>query len=127
MANYPTLSNTSIDNNIQATVVLPRQLENFSGRILTMDEFDIISCYCSNTANIDWNKAFDSGEFTGIVFWKIHGDQYSVWALHDSLLYSPEYYINTPRPTTNAMKMRNIIEDHLKEHPELGITIDQFI
>lgn len=126
------------------TVSLSKQLAKFNGRHLDFDQMKILIEYCANTSgDIDWNLAFDGGEFTGIVFYKLRSGKYSIWALHDSLEDGPVFNISPPKlenlfdPHFNPFdqyiynnhneELRQIVTEYLTKHPELGLTIEQFM
>lgn len=125
--------NTPYDNNSCLIVELPDSLKHFATRILDLDQVSCISAYRETTSNIEWNRPFDSEEFTGIMFWELSDGKHSVWALHESLRCGPEFYINTQQVPINeqqneiVVKLRKIVADHLSKHPQFSMNIDQFM
>lgn len=116
------------------TVSLPQQLSKFSGRHLNFDQMQNLATYCANTSDvIDEDVAFDGGNFTGIIFDKSPNGKYSVWALHDSLIEGPEFYINPQDPPNKYVtyihnkELHQIVAEYLNENSFLGLTIDQFM
>lgn len=110
------------------TVTLPKGLSKFDGRKLELDEMGYIQCYCENTsAFIDWKNAFDAGDYIGIVFYKHTNEKYSIWALHANLDQGPEFHVNKKDSSGYDANLRDIVDKHLQSHPEIGLTIEQFI
>lgn len=121
-----TLSNTPLDpEEVYVTVRLPKYLNAFSGRILDVGQMRCIDSYVEE---LPFNAVtFDTDEFKGIFFYKNNSGKYSVWALHETLKYGPEFYINQYKDNKIEAQLRADVIKYLENHKELGLTIGQFL
>lgn len=71
-------------------------------------------------------KQFTSWRFYGIYFCKIDEHKYTAWSVHDSFNCSPEFLIG-PNASSISLELRKIVETYLGDHPELGLTINDFL
>lgn len=122
-----TLSNTPLDpEEVYVTVRLPKHLKAFAGRILDLGQMRCIDSY---VAELPENAVtFDSEEFKRIFFYQnTNTNKYSVWALHETFKYGPEFYINQYKDNKIEAQLRADIIKYLENHKELGLTIGQFL
>ena len=113
------------------TVVLPDYLSKFSGRVLTLGESSILSDYYYDTDadKYEHNVLFDAGNFTNITFITDENGKHIIFALHEDLDSGPEYRINPDDPSynTRCFALRNIVIAYLKNHPDCGYSINDFL
>jgi hypothetical protein len=104
-------------------VVLPSRYSYFNNRTLTLDEVVKIKYYDDNVSKRMAFDAFDTDDFFGITFYRgVFDKKISVFALPKDLRSGPEYYINEG----SHFGLRSIVEEHLKQHPELNLKISEF-
>lgn len=106
--------------NKTATVVLPEKCAYFAGRILTIAQVTTLYCYIQNSEIFDKRVCFDAGNFIGITFSK-HNKKHMIWALDKSLKTGPEYNVN------DSSELKEIVSNYLDQHPELGLSIENFV
>lgn len=106
--------------NRTATVVLPEKCAYFTGRILTIEQVTLLDCYIQNSEIFDKRVSFDAGNFIGITFSK-HNNKYMIWALDKSLKTGPEYNFN------DNLDLQKLVIEYLDQHPELELSIENFV
>jgi hypothetical protein len=106
-------------------VMLPGYAQPFFDRILSLFEIETLNEYdrLIDQAMLD-RACLKSLKFHCITFFRKDSySKYSVLALPDDLEDGPVYHINSTNPNK---ELRDRIILYLVEHPELGITIDDF-
>lgn len=119
-------------NSVPVTVFLDSAYSFLAGRVLSLDDIVAIYAYKSELQCM-WGSIapFNSrdGQFHNIwLYNNKRENKYSVWALDDTLKHGPEFYINTTSKDTHVNEaLRSEVIWYLTEHPELNITIDDFL
>lgn len=119
---FPTTSNTPTEGTDTVTVILPKNFSALSGRILTYEQFELVTIYIQNVEDVPLRFTADGYIEIALLLSQYKNCKHYVYALPEDIESGPVSSINNGE----NQNLRQIVSNYLDEHKDLNVSIDQF-